>query len=196
MMRGSTPAVLIGSHMDTVIDAGKYDGSLGIISAISALKVLKVNGKLGELKRPVEVIACSDEEGVRFQCTFLGSAALAGIMPVSRLETDKSGITVQDALKEKSIDITEENLMQLKYDPASVWGYVEVMYDATGVRLHAGRQAEVLNQIVYKLPAEHPLAESIPLCELLGHTPPQVVAGGVLGTVTAVFGYLITLTVK
>lgn len=81
------------------------------------------------------------------------------------------------------------------------------MYDATGVRLHAGRQAEVaippsgphfhvndnstcivsishhnlvanilqvLNQIVYGLPAEHPLAESRPLRELLGHTPPQV----------------------
>lgn len=100
-----------------------------------------------------QVIAFSDEEGVRFQSTFLGSAALAGIMPVSRLEvTDKrfysrtltsslcrlsihthffhihslSGISVQDALKENSIDITEENLMQLKYDPASVWGYVEV----------------------------------------------------------------------
>ncbi|RVW35423.1 putative membrane protein YuiD [Vitis vinifera] len=49
-----------------------------------------------------------------------------------------------------------------------------VMYDAFGVRLQAGRQAEVLNQIVYELPAEHPLAESRPLRELLGHTPPQI----------------------
>lgn len=60
-----------------------------------------------------------------------------------------------------------------------------VMYDATGVRLHAGRQAEVLNQILCELPAEHPLSESRPLRELLGHTPPQVVAGGLLGIVTA-----------
>ncbi|KAL4279615.1 hypothetical protein GQ457_03G009850 [Hibiscus cannabinus] len=66
-----------------------------------------------------------------------------------------------------------------------------VMYDATGVRLHAGRQAEVLNQIVYELPAEHPLAESRPLRELLGHTPPQVFAGGVLGIVTSAAGYYI-----
>ncbi|CAF2130477.1 unnamed protein product [Brassica napus] len=145
---GSTPALLIGSHMDTVIDAGKYDGSLGIISAISALKVLKVNGKLGELKRPVEVIAFSDEEGVRFQCTFLGSAALAGIMPVSRLEiTDKSGITVQDALKENSIDITEENLMQLKYDPASVWGYVEVHIEQGPVLEYVGYPLGVVKGI-------------------------------------------------
>nr|GLL32659.1 uncharacterized protein LOC109172086 [Ipomoea trifida]GMD23235.1 Acid phosphatase/vanadium-dependent haloperoxidase-related [Ipomoea batatas]GMD24592.1 Acid phosphatase/vanadium-dependent haloperoxidase-related [Ipomoea batatas]GMD26202.1 Acid phosphatase/vanadium-dependent haloperoxidase-related [Ipomoea batatas] len=66
-----------------------------------------------------------------------------------------------------------------------------VMYDATGVRLHAGRQAEVLNQIVYELPAEHPLAESRPLRELLGHTPPQVVAGGLLGVVTAAIIHMI-----
>ncbi|KAM3193869.1 hypothetical protein ACQJBY_070485 [Aegilops geniculata] len=70
-------ALLIGSHMDTVIDAGMYDGALGIICAISALKVLRVTGKLQRLTRPVEVIAFSDEEGVRFQTTFLGSAAVA-----------------------------------------------------------------------------------------------------------------------
>lgn len=68
-----------------------------------------------------------------------------------------------------------------------------VMYDATGVRLQAGRQAEVLNQILYELPAEHPLSESRPLRELLGHTPPQVIAGGLLGIVTAVIGHLITI---
>ncbi|XP_071703201.1 uncharacterized protein [Rutidosis leptorrhynchoides] len=67
-----------------------------------------------------------------------------------------------------------------------------VMYDATGVRLQAGRQAEVLNQIVYELPAEHPLAETRPLRELLGHTPPQVFAGGLLGFFTAGIIHLIS----
>ncbi|KAK9934433.1 hypothetical protein M0R45_021578 [Rubus argutus] len=71
-----------------------------------------------------------------------------------------------------------------------------VMYDATGVRLHAGRQAEVLNQIVYELPSEHPLAESRPLRELLGHTPPQVIAGGLLGIVTAAIGHLIVMATR
>ncbi|KAL8532800.1 hypothetical protein ACS0TY_009127 [Phlomoides rotata] len=66
-----------------------------------------------------------------------------------------------------------------------------VMYDATGVRLHAGRQAEVLNQIVCELPSEHPLAETRPLRELLGHTPPQVVAGATLGFVTATISHFI-----
>ncbi|XP_043703558.1 uncharacterized membrane protein YuiD-like [Telopea speciosissima] len=66
-----------------------------------------------------------------------------------------------------------------------------VMYDASGVRLQAGRQAEVLNQIVFELPEVHPLAETRPLREVLGHTPPQVIAGGLLGVVTSTIVYLI-----
>nr|POE61643.1 allantoate deiminase [Quercus suber] len=123
----SAEALLIGSHLDTVVDAGIFVGSLGIISALSALKVLNVNGTVGKLRQPNEVIAFSDEGGVRFHSTFLGSAAIAGVLPLTALQiSDKSGVTVQDALKENSLEITEENLLQLKYDPGSVWGYVEV----------------------------------------------------------------------
>ncbi|KAJ6805220.1 putative allantoate deiminase [Iris pallida] len=119
--------LLIGSHLDTVIDAGMYDGSMGVVCAISALKVFKLNGMLGELQRPVEVIAFSDEEGVRFQTTFLGSAAVAGILSGSALQiSDKSGIKMQEVLRENSLDATEESLLQVKYEPKSVWGYVEV----------------------------------------------------------------------
>ncbi|XP_042458413.1 uncharacterized membrane protein YuiD-like [Zingiber officinale] len=60
-----------------------------------------------------------------------------------------------------------------------------VMYDAFGVRLHTGKQAEVLNQIVYELPDEHPLADTRPLRELLGHTPLQVTAGAIVGCAVA-----------
>ncbi|KAM0874564.1 hypothetical protein ACQ4PT_037348 [Festuca glaucescens] len=120
-------ALLIGSHMDTVIDAGMYDGALGIICAISALKVLKLTGKLERLTRPVEVIAFSDEEGVRFQTTFLGSAAVAGTLPESILQvSDKSGNTVQDVLKLNSFEATATALGQVKYSPESVGSYVEV----------------------------------------------------------------------
>lgn len=60
-----------------------------------------------------------------------------------------------------------------------------VMYDATGVRLHAGRQAQLLNQIVCELPPEHPVANVKPLRDSLGHTPLQVAAGAVLGCIVA-----------
>ncbi|KAG8054317.1 hypothetical protein GUJ93_ZPchr0001g32704 [Zizania palustris] len=65
-----------------------------------------------------------------------------------------------------------------------------VMYDASGIRLHAGKQAEVLNQIVCELPSEHPLSERRPLRELLGHTPTQVVAGALLGSMLATAGQI------
>ncbi|KAG2678128.1 hypothetical protein I3760_12G129000 [Carya illinoinensis] len=60
-----------------------------------------------------------------------------------------------------------------------------VMYDASGVRLHAGRQAELLNQIVCELPPEHPVSNVRPLRDSLGHTPFQVVAGAMLGCMVA-----------
>ncbi|KAA3486846.1 putative membrane protein YuiD-like [Gossypium australe] len=60
-----------------------------------------------------------------------------------------------------------------------------VMYDASGVRLHAGRQAELLNQIVCELPPEHPVSSVRPLRDSLGHTPLQVLAGSTLGCIVA-----------
>ncbi|MQL90554.1 hypothetical protein Taro_023161 [Colocasia esculenta] len=60
-----------------------------------------------------------------------------------------------------------------------------VMYDASGIRLHAGRQAELLNQIVCEFPPEHPISNVRPLRELLGHTPLQVVMGAILGCVVS-----------
>uniref|UniRef100_A0A803LY33 Acid phosphatase/vanadium-dependent haloperoxidase-related protein n=2 Tax=Chenopodium quinoa TaxID=63459 RepID=A0A803LY33_CHEQI len=60
-----------------------------------------------------------------------------------------------------------------------------VMYDASGVRLHAGQQAQLLNQMVCELPPEHPLSNCKPLRDSLGHTPLQVGAGAILGCVVA-----------
>ncbi|XAR56724.1 hypothetical protein NMG60_11037306 [Bertholletia excelsa] len=60
-----------------------------------------------------------------------------------------------------------------------------VMYDASGIRLHAGRQAELLNQIVCELPPEHPVSTVKPLRNTLGHTPLQVIAGALFGCIVA-----------
>eukprot|EP00250_Pteridium_aquilinum_P013077 c21115_g1_i1 orf=285-1769(-) len=123
----SAPALLLGSHYDTVIDAGMYDGAFGIIAAIAAVKALHVGGYLNTFPRPIEIIGFSDEEGVRFQSTFLGSAAIAGRFSEHLLSVvDKSGITLEAALKTTSFPGTAESISNLKYDTASVWGYVEV----------------------------------------------------------------------
>ncbi|BBN02124.1 allantoate deiminase [Marchantia polymorpha subsp. ruderalis] len=126
-MNSSAPALLIGSHMDTVIDAGRYDGALGVVSAIAAVKALQKSGRLVDYPRPIEIIAFSDEEGVRFQSTFLGSGAIAGTLSPNLLQVkDKRGVTVSAALQKLSFPGTKESLFNLKYEPESVWGYVEV----------------------------------------------------------------------
>lgn len=74
------------------------------------------------------------------------------------------------------------------YSPAPT---AQVMYDATGVRAHAGKQASVLNMIITELPPDHPVSSAGgQLKEVLGHTPLQVAVGAVLGVV---IGYVVGL---
>ncbi|KAJ7552791.1 hypothetical protein O6H91_06G070200 [Diphasiastrum complanatum] len=106
----------------------------------------------------------------------------SGGMPSSHSAT-VMGLAVAVGLK----DGTGTALFAISLVLASI-----VMYDASGVRLQAGRQAEVLNQIVFELPPEHPLSDSRPLREILGHTHAQVVAGAILGAFLAYALHLIS----
>ena len=69
-----------------------------------------------------------------------------------------------------------------------------VMYDATGVRLQAGRQAEVLNLMILELPQQHPVSDTRPLRDSLGHTPVEVMAGAVVGVVVGYVHYNMWIT--
>lgn len=91
--------LVLGSHLDTVRDAGAFDGPLGIVAAIAALAARHERG--AALPYAVEVIAFSDEEGVRFGTAYLGSRAMAGTFPEDLLElVDDRGTTMRDALLE------------------------------------------------------------------------------------------------
>ena len=68
---------MMGSHLDTVRDAGKYDGMLGVITAIECVQALNAAGK--RLPFAIEIVGFGDEEGVRFGTTLLGSRAVAGL---------------------------------------------------------------------------------------------------------------------
>ena len=69
---GGARTLVLGSHLDTVIDAGRYDGPLGVLAAIALVE------RLPELPFAIEVVGFADEEGVRYPTAFLGSSALAG----------------------------------------------------------------------------------------------------------------------
>ena len=76
--RPGLPAVLLGSHIDTVRNAGRYDGNLGVLAAIQA--VAELNAKAERLPFAIEVLAFGDEEGVRFPTALAGSRAVAGTL--------------------------------------------------------------------------------------------------------------------
>jgi allantoate deiminase len=96
--RAGAPAVMLGSHIDTVRDAGRYDGNYGALAALAVIEALAERGEL--LDHAVEIVAFGDEEGVRFRTTLTGSRALAGTYPEDALDQrDSSGVSMREALK-------------------------------------------------------------------------------------------------
>jgi allantoate deiminase len=101
--RPGLPCLMLGSHYDTVRDAGKWDGPLGLITAISCVADLHRRGR--RLPFAVEVTGFADEEGVRFASTLLGSRAVAGTFVESVLgASDSAGISMREALLEFGLD--------------------------------------------------------------------------------------------
>ena len=96
-------AVLLGSHLDTVRNAGRYDGMLGVLTAIEVVDSLHQKGL--HLAQAIEIVGFCDEEGTRFGITLLGSRGLSGTWPQDWLEkTDASGISVAQAMVQVGLD--------------------------------------------------------------------------------------------
>jgi allantoate deiminase len=111
--------LLIGSHVDTVPGAGAFDGILGVVIGIALVEAL--NGR--RLRFGIEVIAFSEEEGVRFGVPFLGSRALAGTFDPTWLERrDKDGKTVAQVIREFGLD---PSLIPLAAVRGAIIGYLE-----------------------------------------------------------------------
>ncbi len=117
------PALLLGSHIDTVRDAGRYDGNFGVVAAIEAVAALSARGE--RLPFAVEVIAFGDEEGVRFPVTLTGSRAVAGILDPAALDAeDGEGVSLREALRGFGCDPSCLPGVARRRD--SVLGYVEL----------------------------------------------------------------------
>lgn len=95
--RAGNRRLLIGSHIDTVVNAGRYDGMLGVVAGILAAEEIRARGI--ELPFGVDVLAFGDEEGVRFPTTLVSSSAVAGCLVPSDLDArDADGVPLRDAL--------------------------------------------------------------------------------------------------
>lgn len=115
--------LLLGSHLDTVRDAGKFDGPLGVLVALACVQHL--NQTKTRLPFAIEVVGFADEEGVRYQSTYLGSRALAGTFNLADLKRlDAKGISMADAIRE--FGGNPEGLASAKLDAGRLLGYAEV----------------------------------------------------------------------
>ena len=114
------PVLLIGSHIDTVPDAGAYDGILGVALAVALVQSLE--GR--RLPFAIELIAFSEEEGIRFKLPFIGSRALIGDLGQAELaRTDADGITLAQAIRDFGLD--SENLADALISP-NTFAFLEV----------------------------------------------------------------------
>ena len=121
--RPGLPCLMLGSHLDTVRDAGRYDGMLGVISAIECVHALNAQKK--KLPFAIEVVGFGDEEGVRFGTTMLGSRAVAGSFDPANLRVkDPQGNTLEAALRSFGLDPAK--IPEVKRQKSDLLAYAEL----------------------------------------------------------------------
>jgi allantoate deiminase len=138
--------LLLGSHLDTVRNAGKYDGPLGVLTAIAAIELLRARGV--RLPFHLEVVGFSDEEGVHYHSTYLGSRALAGTLTkadlahVAEKQIVKARRKKNEFLGYAEVHIEQGPVLQTNDLPVGVVtaiaGQSRVQLEFFGVAGHAG----------------------------------------------------------
>lgn len=118
------PAVLAGSHLDSVVQGGRYDGPVGVIGALEAVRTIKESGL--RLPVPLESVCFVGEESSRFGFATLGSSLVAGDVTMDDFANavDASGTRLEDVLS--GFGLHRENLASLKRDPKTIKAYFEL----------------------------------------------------------------------
>lgn len=147
------PALLLGSHLDTVPDAGRYDGVLGVLLAVEAVRLLSPTGGEDDDGRPrsplpfaLEVVAFGDEEGTRFGRALLGSSALAGAWDERWWDlTDATGTTLREAATAFGLD--PGRVGEAARRPEELVGYLEAHIEQGPHLDRRGRALAVVTSI-------------------------------------------------
>ena len=123
---GSDPGagtLLLGSHLDSVRDAGRYDGPLGVLVGLAAVEHLHARGE--RLPFAIELVAFADEEGLRFGTAYLGSGVFTGALDAASLAlADDAGVTLADAIR--AFGGEPDALAAARRDGADLLAYLEV----------------------------------------------------------------------
>jgi N-carbamoyl-L-amino-acid hydrolase len=139
------PAVLAGSHLDTVIHGGKYDGPVGVIGALEAIRTISENRI--SVRSSLEVVCFVGEESSRFGFSTLGSSLAAGEVHSKDLTNavDPQGTKLENVLA--SLGITRRNLKSLKRDPKSLKAYLELHIEQGPILETKGKRIGLVTSI-------------------------------------------------
>ncbi|HEX9968257.1 MAG TPA: Zn-dependent hydrolase [Solirubrobacterales bacterium] len=147
---GSGAAVVVGSHVDSGPDAGRYDGTLGVLGGLAAIELLKAKGV--EPRRPVWVVAFMDEEGVRFGASMLGSRAFVGQDVGEYLgRRDAGGVSVAEEMGRWGLEPTRIGEARAI---DRVGAYLELHIEQGPVLDRAGEELGVVTGIVGMVQAQ------------------------------------------
>ena len=138
------PAVLVGSHVDSVYNGGDFDGPLGVLAGVEVLQAMGERGV--ETEHPVEVVAFTDEEGARFSFGMIGSRALAGELSTEELDNgDANGVSVAEAMRDRGLD--PSRVGEAARPEGSVKAYVELHIEQGRVLENEGLPVGVVTGI-------------------------------------------------
>jgi N-carbamoyl-L-amino-acid hydrolase len=119
------PRLLTGSHFDTVRNAGRFDGRLGVLVPLAVVERLHAQGR--RLPFGLEIVAFAEEEGQRYKATFLAARALTGHFDAAWLDqADAEGVTMAQAMRHAGLPGTLDAIAALRRDPGCYLGFVEV----------------------------------------------------------------------
>lgn len=125
------PAVLTGSHLDSVPNGGNYDGPAGVLGALEAVESMREQGLVPEY--PIDVVSFIGEEGSRFPHGLLGSSFVAGTFPYAEIDslTDRQGVSLPEALRGYGCDPSQ--VAQASARPGLYKAYVELHIEQSGL---------------------------------------------------------------
>jgi allantoate deiminase len=123
--RPGAKTLLLGSHLDSVRNAGKYDGPLGVMIALAYVE--RLHSRRESLPFAIEVLGFADEEGLRYHTAYLGSSAITGAFdPAVLSSTDADGIVMADAIRTFGGDPDPHALQTARWQRDELLGYCEV----------------------------------------------------------------------
>ncbi|RUP76193.1 allantoate amidohydrolase [Alteromonas sp. KS69] len=140
----NAPRLIIGSHLDTVPNGGKYDGMLGVVAPVTLMAMFSGEGR--QFPFHIDIVGFCDEEGTRFGTTLLGSRALTGKWQDEwRRLKDEDGISLEDAMKNFGLDFDAINSATIAQ--TDLLGYLELHIEQGPVLEQENLPVGVVNAI-------------------------------------------------